>query len=247
MTITPHAIEIAHSGHIEFSPKIFEGHENARFAVGILAIGDEVLPGLDDEFAGYALERARRYIEAGYITTADLNADGTELDKDDSRSVHIVAVQNFVDRARAAGTMRLVVKSSGDEMLPVEGLCPDAFPEPATSGSVEVSRLTALSGVLTRMLFANGVSYVGHQKLGPAYGLVTPGLRESLRAMHAVPVDELGQERFIRAINSSKLPIRVDVNGLTHNMMQGDQADVFAAMRSAHAAGFTYSGRMQRI
>lgn len=247
-TMPSPGIEVNQHGQIEFAPVLFEGHERARYAVGVVAIGGEVVPGLDNEFAGYALERARRYVDEGYVDKASLNPDGTELDDDDDRSVHFTVVENLVTGARTMGTMRLVIKASdsgNDTLLPVERLYPEAFPKPAVPGSVEDSRLTAAASGLTGMLFASGVNYVLQHQLGPVYGVVKPKFTQSLNE-HGVPVTPIGDARYVQEINSTKQPIRVDLAGLTSNILIGDQAALFEEMRRSNGSGaFMFSGEVR--
>ncbi|HSX42873.1 MAG TPA: hypothetical protein VLF59_02190 [Candidatus Saccharimonadales bacterium] len=149
---------------------LFSGHEESRFALGIVAIGDEIVPGRKNEAHAYGLLRGNVYArQQRYMSEDELQADGTEWDKDDSRSVHFAAFENTGEDVRAIGSMRLVVKANRiarapmfdelmrkitgyslpspheigtEEPLPIETHYPDAFPNgPAPRPSVEASRL----------------------------------------------------------------------------------------------------------
>src|ERR1035437_5130247 len=239
--------EIGHSNPFqEIVPNIhsdiFVDHETDRFAVGIVAIGGEVVPGLTNEYLGYGQLRANQYLEKKFISTGDLNEDGTESDADDLRSVHFTVVENTGSETQIVRAMRLIIKSSLDDSpLPVEHHYPEAFPTPATLGSVEDSRLIAKHKSLTLLLFAAGVVYVRHHNLGPVYGVIEPKYAAVLNRQ-GVPVTLLGEPKYIPEINATKLPIRVDVNGLEHTIQVSSNATMFSRMRDTLGSNFAYSG-----
>jgi len=245
MTITyNHLVQPDIEGIPSFPSALFEGdHATARYAIGIVAIGSEVLDGLGNEFNGYALERARRYVQEGYITKHDLNDDRTELDADDERSVHLTVVENMVDHARTAGTMRLVINSGIDnEPLPIELMFPEAFDTPAQAGSVESSRVTSNRPLLTQLLFAAGTSYVQQHKLGPVYGVVKPDFGTSLNRS-GIPVIPLAEPKYVPSINATKQPILVDMPRVESNILISDGAALFKEMRRLKG-DFVYSGKL---
>lgn len=245
MTITySHNVLPDAEGIPSFPPTLFENeYQSARFAVGIVAIGSEVLHGLENEFDGYALERTRRYLAENYITEADLNSDGTELDEEDNRAVHFTVVENMVDYARTAGTMRLIIKSGlKNSLLPIESMYPEAFDNPAQVGSVESSRVSANRTLLTKLLFASGVNYVQHHRLGPVYGVVKPDFEQALNR-NGISVLPLADPKYVPEINAIKQPILVDLPRVESNFLVSDQAALFEEMRRLDG-GFVYSGRV---
>jgi len=75
---------------------IFVGHEAARFAVGILAVENEVVANRHEEYLGYLRLRANVYADqTNIIPKEQVLADGTERDKDDIRSVHFAVIENL--------------------------------------------------------------------------------------------------------------------------------------------------------
>jgi hypothetical protein len=92
--------------------ELFGGHETARFALGVVAVGDEVVPGMENELIGYKLLRGNVYAkQKHYMSEEALEADGTEWNGDDLRSVHFAAFENHNDGTRVIGTERLVIKT----------------------------------------------------------------------------------------------------------------------------------------
>lgn len=210
---------------------IFEGHENAPFAVGAVAIDNKVINGYQQEFDGAAKLRASTYVDLGYVDSDDLDENGTELDVDDERSVHFVVVEQLAVEGlvRVVANMRLITKSD-DEPLPVENFFPDAFTDfELPRGSAEVSRLIArhenakLQNTLKWPLFIAGLKHVDENGLGPVFGLLAPALTRSL-IIQRVPVEPLAEEKYIEAINFIKQPVRIDVDRLRKLVeLTGDQ------------------------
>jgi hypothetical protein len=156
-----------------FETDMFDGHEDARFGVGIIAVGDEVVPGREAEFTAYKQLRGKVYArQTRMISTEALDHDDSETDDDDSRSVHFGIYEQWTpdeitlaNRARSLGAIRLIIKSAADgsvptsklsslpltlqkpgngRPLPVEDFFPEAFErKPAPPGSTEASRLIA--------------------------------------------------------------------------------------------------------
>jgi N-acyl-L-homoserine lactone synthetase len=232
----------------EIESSIFEGHEAAHLAVGIVAVGDNVLPGLENEFHGYQLLRGNVYArQKAYMSEEELNSDGTETDVDDSRSVHFAVIENAMNNPRVVAAMRLIVKSPQDARpLPIEEHYPEAFVEgEAGMYSTEVSRLIArhenpkVQGKLKWPLFAAGVSYIVDHQLGPVFGAVEESLEQGLQTA-GVPVSSIGEPKFVEEFNATKLPIRIDIPGLSQRLEE-DKPDLLDAMQ-ALTKGFVYSG-----
>lgn len=227
---------------------VFACNDEARFAVGLVAVGKEVLPGLVAEFQGYALLRGNVYArEKRYVPLDQLSSDGAELDDDDPRAAHFVSLENHHEGVRVVGSMRVIVKMPDDPRpLPVEIHYPEAFVlAPAPVLSVEVSQLIcrherpAASRELKWLLFAAGVSFVLERHLGPVYGAVENVLYRGLLAS-GVPVTALSAEKFIPEFNATKLTIQVDVHGLAGRLESREQK-LWGATDSG--TGFAYAGR----
>jgi N-acyl-L-homoserine lactone synthetase len=248
----------------EIGSSLFVGHESSRFAVGIVGVGSEVMPGLESEFQGYALLRGNVYAkQQHFMPEDDLNADGTEADPDDARSVHFAVIENAIRSPRVVGGMRLIIKSRQDQNpqlfaeqditdlgvsteapLPIEGHYPEAFvddpaPLPSTESSRLISRheVSKLQKSVKWMLFTAGVSYIMSHDLGPAYGAVEPFLSRALR-IEGMPTTEIGEAKFVPEFNATKLPIRIDVMGLAQKI-EGEQP---GALGEARENLFVYNG-----
>lgn len=217
---------------------LFHGRSDSRFAVGIVAYGGHVVPGLEEEHRAYGLLRANVYArERHYMSVDGLNADGTETDGDDPRSVHFGLYENAATSVRAVGSMRLIIKEEGDARpLPIEQHYGSLFEtQPAPAGSVEVSRLISrhespdVQRNLKWPLFAASVSYIVDNGLGAVFGAVEEELEDRLRK-DGVPVTALAEPHFVPEFNSAKLPIRVDIAGLGAKL-QGDTPTLFEASR----------------
>lgn len=200
---------------------LFSDRPDARFAVGIVAVGDEPIPGLEKEVEGYYDLRRRVYVEQmGHLTVDDLNEDGTDRDRDDSRSVAFGVVENRGWDQRFVASIRLIIKGAGSEdvygePLPVERFCPDVFEEnPAPLRSLEVSRLIArhekqaIQDILRWRIYAAALGFVANHDLGPGYGVVEGGLERNLKS--TIPVTAIGDPRYIDHYNSVNSPILID-------------------------------------
>lgn len=199
--------------------RLFDGHETAHLAVGIVAVGDLVVPGLAREFHAYSLLRGNVYVkQKHYMPEEQLNDDGTESDGDDRRSVHFAVVENLSGSSRMVGAMRLIIKCEDDaEPLPIEAHYPEAFISgPAPILGVECSRVIArhqsmkTQYIIKWSLFNAGIQHNMQRGLGPVYGAVEPVMARSLR-IEGMPLSELAEAKFVQEFNSKKLPILIDM------------------------------------
>jgi hypothetical protein len=244
----------------EFIPDIqsdlFVGHEQSRFAVGIVAVGVNAMPGRESEYHGYGLLRGNVYAyEQQYMPVADLNEDGTESDMDDLRSIHFAVIENAIRSPRVVGTMRLIIKSREDNWpLPIEDHYPEAFADgDVPILSTEVSRWICrhedrkIQSNLRWPLFTAGVNAINDNNLGPVFGAVKENLARGLN-ISGVPVTNLiPKAKFIPEFNAEKLPIRVEINELTQRL-EDDRPELTEAIRAASAnAEFTYSGTVTPV
>lgn len=122
--------------------RVFEGRQNASFYVGALASRNVVY--LPSEFLGALKLRANVYIdESHYLEESHRQADGTESDNDDVRSVHYGIIENATDGPRVVGNIRGIIKDD-ERSLPVENIFPEIFEDsPAPLGALEASRYIA--------------------------------------------------------------------------------------------------------
>ncbi len=227
---------------------LFVGHETARFAVGILAVGSDILPGREKEFGAYLRLRAKVYADQTNILGQEhIQEDGTERDGDDARSVRFGVLENGRDNARLIGSMRLIIKSVEDDRpLPIEELFPDAFSEEqAPLGSTEVSRYIcrherqAVQGLIKWQLYSKTLAYGIAHELGPVYAVVEQSLEKRL-TMDGVPNVRLAEPKLVPEYNSDNLAIVVDTDGLA-DMLEAKSPGLVAAMGKSEA-DFTYLG-----
>ncbi len=219
-------------------------HSTDEFATGIVAYGDHARSGLEKEYAGYLLLRGNVYAyQEHYMPVEDLNPDGTETDSEDSRSVHFTVIQNGLNSmGKVVGAMRLIVKSHDDpQALPVEIHYPEAFNnQDVPLNGIEVSRLIG-PGLIKWLLFAAGVNYANENRLGPVLAVVKDSLADALDSI-GVPVVRLAPPKFVEEYNSSKLPILVNVDGLTQTLNR-EKSDVVSEMKKV-GEDFVFSGRV---
>lgn len=234
----------------EIESQLFIGHETARFAVGIVAVGNTIVPGLENEHNGYTRLRGNVYaLQEHYMPVDDLKEDGGEVDMDDARSVHFALIENAVRNQRVVGAMRLIVKSHDNPaMLPIEEHYPEVFQDAsAPYRSTEVSRLIGrhedkrIQAGLKWPLFTAGVTYIMDHQLGPVFGVVKDHLARSLNGV-GVPVTRLGEAKFVPEFNAHKLPLRIDVGGLAETLEDNDP-NLLDAMQVVENK-FVYSGTM---
>ena len=200
--------------------KVFIDYPGVRFAIGEIAVNGSIVNGYNNEFAGAAQLRANTYLSSGFIRSDELDDNGTELDQNDSRSAHFVVLERTAtdSEARVVGNMRIVTKSlESPYPLPVEDYYPELFlNSPISINSVEVSRLIArhedprMQSLLMWPLLIAGQKYGEHNKLGPAYGLLSPALTRRLR-MQRIPVSAIADGKYIEAINATKQPVSINL------------------------------------
>ena len=232
---------------------LFIDLDEAHFAFGIVAIGGTPTPGRKSEYAAYLRLRGNVYAhEMHYMPVEHLNADGTESDADDERSVHFAVFENSDGMVRAVGGMRLILKSvERPGPLPIERHYPEAFVDaPASLTSVEVSRLIGrheevrTQSLIKWPLFLAGVAWVLEHGFPDAYGVVERSLERRLRT-DGVPVSELAGEKFVPEFNTINRPIRVDVPSLGARM-SSVHPHLFDSMRTVKHR-FVYSGTIPKV
>lgn len=232
------------------------GHDAARFAVGVLAVGDEPLEGLENEYSSYYDLRKRVYVDQ----TGQLHEDevgvlvpGRDTDHDDYRSIAMGVFENKGGgRARTVGGVRLIIKGMGIDPrpdmdkrpLPVEEDWPEIFTEPLQPGSDEVSRLIArheragTQEVVRRLLYGSALRVVKYHKLGRTFGIVEPWFAASMK--RDVPMQPIGDAKWIDKYLDYNLPIEVD----TATMVQ--QFGIGMPENQAALHGMQYIGEQRR-
>lgn len=215
---------------------VFADHPESNFAVGIIAVGNNVVDGLDEELKAYLRLRANVYADQTRMISKDLVAeDGTERDADDARSVHFAVFENG-EQTRVVGAMRLIVKNHEDSSnLPIEDFFPEAFAEPAPIGSTEVSRYIcrhetrATERQLKTLLYSRVVPYIMSHELGPTYAVVEPVLERAL-PMGGVILRRIAEPVFVPEYNDDNLGIQIYTDEMAASMGVAEP-QVLAKMR----------------
>ena len=228
--------------------RLFVGHEAARFAVGIIAHGDVVMPGRGQEYLGYLRLRANVYADqTNMIPKESVAADGTERDIDDSRSVHFAVIENAGKNKRVVGAMRLIIKSKKDpRMLPIEEFFEkEAFADyVAPLGSTEVSRYICRhedSKTMRQLkwpLYTAALSHVMANDIGPTYAVVEEFLEKGL-TKSGIPITRIASPKFVPEYNDFNMGIEIDTNLL--GQLIGVSASTAPTQRNAKNV-FSYYG-----
>lgn len=206
-----------------FKSTIFDGHENARFAVGQVAEGDISL--YPEENLAYHQLRANVYArQAGFIPLEDINErNGGEYDSDDSRSVHMIILENMGEDQRLIASMRLI-KRTDNRPLPVEELFPDVFANnPAPKASCEVSRYITrhedrkIQDMASWTLFQQGLTQAMIHRFSPAFAVVAPELSRIFRSRR-LPIQELSEPFWIEKYGEKNVPIAIDIDALAERL-----------------------------
>lgn len=203
---------------------IFGGHEESQFAVGLLAIGDQVIDGRVDIFNGYLRLRANVYADQTRMISPDSVVDGIERDEDDVRSIHFGIIENTDVGQRVDAAMRLIVKADEtDRPLPIESFFPEAFAKAASTRAVEVSRyicrheVSMIQKQFKWQLYEVALGYAMMHDLGPTYGVVEP--KQELRLAEAgVPIRRIAEPKYVPEYRDYNLGIEIDTATLARMM-----------------------------
>jgi len=179
---------------------IFKASPDAEIWLGVT--GDESGVFLPDVYTAARILRANKYIEKGFLNENARQADGGEMDADDWRSTHFVALEPRQNgRVEVVGNIRSILKRTENDLLPIEYHFPDAFlQEPAPVGSVEASRFienhaekpvgSAISLALMRAI--NARSYEKARQ--PVYAIVEAGLKRRFSIV-GLPLELIAEPR----------------------------------------------------
>lgn len=204
-----------------YESNLFEKHESAKYAVGIIARGDAVTPGMDDDYEAYLRLRGNVYaMQEGMIDPAHVAEDGTERDENDHRSVHIAIAERTVDDQQLLiGAMRIIVKT--DESpgpLPVESFFED-FQEPAPVGVNELSRFicrhedSRLQMLLKWPLYRRVVAHAIDADLDQTFAVIEPPLAR-IFDRDGMPTRAVTAPKYIAEYNDVNLGIAIDMRAL---------------------------------
>lgn len=203
--------------------KWFQGHEGTSFAIGMVAVGDQIIAGRESEFDGYLKLRANVYAyQTRMIPTDVVRPDGTEVDEDDARSTHWALLEKSLldnSSAKVIGSIRTIEKTASDPRpLPIEDFFPETFEnEPLPVGAIEVSRYIArhpnerIQQKLSEPLFKKVISHVTAHALGPTYGVVEEKVEQRLEKGLHVPLKRIAEPKYVPEYAADNLGIFVDI------------------------------------
>jgi hypothetical protein len=201
----------------------FKGHEDTTFAIGMIAIGDQILAGRGTEFDGYLKLRANVYAyQTRMIPTDYVKGDGTETDEDDARSTHWALLERSAEGeglANVVGSIRTIEKRPTDgRPLPIEDFFPEVFESnPLALGSIEVSRYIArhpnelIQNKLSEPLFKKVISHITAHGLGPTFGVVELKVEDHLTNRLHVPLARIAEPKYVPEYAADNLGIAVDI------------------------------------
>ena len=200
------------------SSTVFSDHTDTRFACGILAENDVPVPGLEAEYHAHFSLRRKVYVDqTGQLDESDIQADGTDRDADDARSIAFAILENHEDGVRVVGVARLILRGDGTP-LPVEDFCPDSFATvPLDDRSVEVSRVIArhetavVQDLIQWHLFAVMLAYIANHDLGRTFAIIEPWLERHLQGI--ISISRIGEPRYVEHYLDINLPIEIDLAG----------------------------------
>ncbi|WP_245907304.1 SdiA-regulated domain-containing protein [Leucobacter massiliensis] len=195
---------------------VFDDAPTARLAGGLIARDGIALPGFEREFAAHFQLRRKVYVEqTGQLSVSELDADGTDRDPDDARSVTFGVFENHRSGTRLVGVARLILRGE-HRPLPIEEYCPDALlPGEAGATSVEVSRVIArhesagVQALVQAHLFALMLAHLSRHRLGRTFAILEPWLERHVKGL--LSISRLGEPRYIEHYLDDNVPIEVDV------------------------------------
>ncbi|MEV8337508.1 hypothetical protein [Leucobacter sp. NPDC077196] len=226
--------------------ELFADQPSARMCVGVIAENDVPRPGLEAEYRAHFELRRKVYVDqTGQLDESEIQADGTDRDVDDARSITFAVFENHIEGVRVVGVSRLIVRGE-DLPLPVEEFCPDSFVDDGlTARSVEVSRVIArhehavMQELVQWHLFAVMLAYEANHALERTFAIIEPWLERHLRG--TIAISRIGEPRYVEHYLDYNLPIEIDIPVSTErvNARQGGFIDRYRAEDGA----MTFVGR----
>jgi N-acyl-L-homoserine lactone synthetase len=221
---------------------------DARFAIGVIAVGDEVTPGMEKEYEAYLRLRANVYADQTHmLDKSEVHADGTETDRDDARSVHFgIYEQHGQGVVRALSSIRLIAKTTeNSEPLPIE----DFFGIEAPVGTNEASRLISrhenprLQEMNKMTLFAAAIAYINKHNLGNSYATVEPPVERNFK-LSGMPVERVAEPVYVAKYKADNLGLVIDTKEFAERLeakMPGRLEEF-----NANEGNMMYYGRMPK-
>lgn len=208
---------------------LFDGHEESRFAAGIIMLGETAVAGLDGARDAYMMLRGRVYATQTRMVSQDRLVQtgpqaGAELpDEDDARSIHFGVFENAGNIKRMVACMRHIRKTGEDPRpLPIEKFFPEAFQQPATLDSFEVSRYIQrhedrkLQNSITFPLFAKALMFALSHSDEPAYGVVEEDVERRLRDGAGVPMERVAEPMLVPEYAADNLGFVIDLREMAN-------------------------------
>lgn len=228
---------------------VFEEDPGARLACGMIAINGVPLPGFETEYAAHFQLRKKVYVDqTGQLAADDLQADGTDRDADDARSITFAVFENREGGARVIGVARLIVRGIA-RPLPVEEFCPEVFASgELDTHCVEVSRViarhesAALQGLVQTHLFAQMLAYLSDHRLGRTFAILEPWLERHVKGV--LVIARIGEVRYVEHYLDENVPIEVDVAASVDRVNANAQALVDRYRDDDH--GMRFFGRLPK-
>ncbi|NUT96668.1 MAG: hypothetical protein HOY78_32060 [Saccharothrix sp.] len=204
----------------EVETDLFDGHPDARYYVGVLALPGWTVRPREHEAA--LRLRADVYIdEQGFLPDDARHADGGERDADDTRSAHFGLVERTgPGTGRVIATVRLILRERPGDTLPVERHFPEVFGDaPAATRSCEASRFISrhedkrVQRTAFLVLLHAVAAWAGRHHYRRGYALVEEWLARHCRVLD-VPHDRLSATKHIPDYATPNLVIALDPTAL---------------------------------
>jgi N-acyl-L-homoserine lactone synthetase len=224
---------------------VFSGNPDARFALGFVSHDAQHASDLDELFRAYLKLRANVYIDqANLLDESYRHDDGTEVDDDDRRASHIVALENRLSHVAIVGSMRVIKKSEQHASpLPYE----QTFAQEVPIGGNEISRYInriddrhAAAEIRTG-LFVAALALIHSQNMSPTVAIVEPVLENRLQR-GGVPLIRSAEPQMIEKYGDLNVGITIDTAGLIETLGGSE------ALRNVNMdpGQFVYWGQVQR-
>lgn len=245
MTVDTKRISNAEAVPLLDDTTVFRENPEARFALGFVSHDAQHSPDLDNLFRAYLKLRANVYIDqADLLDESYRRTDGTEIDQDDKRSSHIVALENRLSHVAVVGSMRVIKKTEQDHLpLPYE----QTFDQDVPLGSDEISRYInriddrrAAAEVRTG-LFIAALALIHSRDMSPTVAIVEPVLEDRLQR-GGVPLIRTAEPKMLEKYGDLNVGIAIDTAGLINSL---GGAEVIASVNT-EPGQFAYWGQRQQ-
>ena len=197
-----------------------------RYYLGVTAVNDSFVRQNLYKAAGRL--RAQVYIdEMGFLPHSERQADGTETDPDDARSIHLAVSETLPGESdeRVIGVTRLIQKRDETDTLPVEQLFNITS---APVGSLEVSRFIArasdrkLQGRVSLALMRTAALLGVESKAPKMYAVVEEPLFRYFQHI-GLPFEPISELEWLDEYHSKNLAVQIDPNNVIPALQRKDK------------------------